>query len=661
MIGDASATPVLGLPPGACEPRYAPIRDYAAIGDCHGAALVSATGSIDWCCLERLDNDPVFCRILDAERGGFLSVLPELRFSARRRYIEDTNVLSTVVSTGGGTVTITDFMPVGRRPGAGTHDYVHLAAPGWTIRIIEGNSGTVPLTIRYRPSIAFARAPASLHCAPGWVAADGGPCLYHDMPDFAARDGVAVAAIEVRAGERRTLVVTPRPVANTNPVARADRLLKVTLAFWREWIAYCRYRGPYKQAVRRSALALKLLTYAPTGAIAAAASTSLPEALGGSRNWDYRFCWLRDSALTLYALAAIGYGGEAREFSRFLQQACAATYPDLQIMYGIGAEADLAERSLDHLDGYMGSRPVRTGNGAYRQRQIDVYGEILDWALLFHTLGGRFDRGSRRMLAAFADFVAANWNEPDQGLWEMRGAPRHNIHSKMMSWVALDRAIRLIGSRPRWLEESRKIVAEVRQHGIDPLAGHLVQSYDQPDLDAALLLAPTLGFPLDRATLEATVRAIERDLRQGDLVYRYRGEDGLTGSEGAFLICSFWLVDALLRLGRRDDATALFRNLLARANDVGLYAEEVDPGSGDFLGNFPQAFTHLALIGAAVHLDLRERRGPAALAGNHADRARLGVRATLGWHAWWAAFRASCRLGRIRSSRRSVLADDLRA
>ncbi len=487
-----------------------------------------------------------------------------------------------------------------------------------------------------------------------------GPYLYHDLPSFVAGDDLASSAIDVHRGERRILVVTPQPVAGTNPVTRAEHLLHVTLAFWQEWIAYCRYDGAYRKAVRRSALVLKLLTFSPSGAITAAVTTSLPESLGGGRNWDYRFCWLRDSAFTLYALAAIGYGGEARQFSGFLRRACAATYPELQIMYGIGGEADLAEHVLEHLDGYMGSRPVRTGNGAYRQRQIDVYGEVLDWALLFRRLGGRFDRATRHMLAAFADFIANHWNDPDQGLWEMRGTPRHNVHSKMTSWVALDRAIRLLGPRSRWREERDRIVEEVRRRGIDPVGGHLAQAYGGVEVDAALLLAPTLGFPLDRGTLELTIAAIERDLRAGDLVYRYRGEDGVAGAEGAFLICSFWLVDALLHVGRHGEAKALYENLLAYANDVGLYAEEVDPETGGFLGNFPQAFTHLALIGAAVHLDLHDRHGPSALAGSYADRARLGVRATLGWRGLWAAFKASCRLGRIRPSRRSVLSDDLR-
>lgn len=636
--------------------RYLPIRDYAVIGDCHGAALVSQNGDVDWCCMTRFDSDPVFCRILDKDRGGFFSVRPADRFSSNRAYIDGTNILRTNFSTDHGCVTVTDFMPVGRQPRAGTHDYVNLNAPGWLVRVIEGVQGEVSVHIRYRPSVAFARQPIEIQSVPGRLITVDGPSLYHDGIRFDTDGDVASATVEVKPGERYVLVVTSTPT-ESHPTSQADRLFEITRAFWQEWIGYCRYGGAYKDAVRRSALVLKLLTYAPTGAIVAAPTTSLPEEIGGVRNWDYRYCWLRDAAFTLYALAALGYGGEARSFSTFLRQACATTYPDLQIMYGIGGEAELSECTREHLDGYMQSRPVRTGNGAYSQRQIDVFGEVLDWAHLFHTLGGRFDRGARKMLAALADYVVAHWQDADQGLWEMRGPPRHHVHSKMMSWVALDRAIRLLGTRPLWEEQRRRILEDIQTRGISASHGHLLQAYDHQGVDAALLLAPVVAFPVDRETLEATVTAVERELRDGDFVYRYKGEDGLGGGEGAFLICSFWLVDALLHLGRHAEAKALFERLVERANDVGLYAEEIDPETGAFLGNFPQAFTHLALIGAAGHLDLHERLGPSAIAGSHADRARFGVGTALGWRALWDAFKVTRRVRRIFPSHRSVLPD----
>lgn len=631
-----------------------PIRDYAAIGDCHGAALVSRSGDVDWCCLERFDADPVFCRILDAEIGGFLSVRPIKPCSVTRDYIEGTNILRTTFYIERAQVTVTDFMPVGRRAWAGTHDYVNLNAPGWLIRIIEAERGATPLQIRYRPSVAFAHRRAALACSAGVVKTRTGPFLYHNGLNFEIGGDVATAAAALQAGERHVLILTPEEL-EANPVSRVDHLLGVTRSFWEEWIAYCRYKGPYVDTVRRSALALKLLTYAPTGAIAAALTTSLPEEIGGGRNWDYRYCWLRDSAFTLYALAVLGYGGEARRFSEFLRRACASTHPHLQIMYAICAESDLGERVLDHLAGYMESRPARKGNDAYKQRQIDVYGEILDWAFLFCTLGGRLRGAARKMLAALADYVAAHWHEPDQGLWEMRGPPLHHVHGKIMSWVALDRAVRILGPCSRWEKERARIMEDVRARGISSSHGCLLQAYGRPGTDAALLLAPFLGFPIGHDTLEATVAAVERQLRRGDFVYRYKQEDGLPGAEGAFLICSFWLVDALLYLGRHTEARALFERLLTHANDVGLYAEEVDPVSGDFLGNFPQAFTHLALIGSAVHIELYDRFGREAVAGTYSDRAGLQVGATLGWRALWAAFKTTGHVGRVFPSRRSVL------
>jgi alpha,alpha-trehalase len=635
-------------------PAYEPIRDYAVIGDCHGAALVSRSGSVDWCCLERFDADPVLCRLLDAGRGGYLSIRPTRRCRSTRAYVPGTNILRTTFADDAGSTTVTDFMPVGRQPGSGTHNYVRLNAPAWLVRIIECERGTMSLQVRYRPSIDFAQQQVRLRGAAGRMESGAGPCLYHNLARMHITDDVANLVFEAHAGERHVLVLTPRPAAH-DPAASVDLLLQSTHAFWAEWSDYCRYHGRYREAVLRSALALKLLTHAPSGAIVAAATTSLPEEIGGVRNWDYRYCWLRDAPFSLYALATLGYGGEARAFSGYLSRMCEATCPDLRVMYGIGGETELAEHTLDHLEGYRDSRPVRTGNGAHRQRQLDVYGELMDWALLYRTLGGRLDAAERSMLAELADFAAEHWHEPDHGLWEIRSEPRHHVHSKMMSWVALDRAIKLLGVRPQWDAQRRRIVEDVHARGIHPSRGHLLQAYDGDGCDAALLLAPVIGFPLDEAVLKATVETVERELRDGDFVYRYKADDGLPGGEGAFLICSFWLVDAMIFAGRQSDARALFERLLECLNDVGLCSEQVDPKSHTFLGNFPQAFTHLALISAAAHLDLYETQGPQAVIGTHADRARRGIGATLGWRALWAAFKATRRVGRILPSRRSVL------
>lgn len=634
---------------------YLPIRDYGLIGDCHGSALVGRDGSIDWCCLGRFDADPVFCRILDHARGGFLSVAPTSNFSVNRRYLEDTNVLETVFTTADGELVVTDFMPVGRKPGSGTHNYVDLNAPNWLVRTVEARHGTVVVQVKYRPNAEFGQR-TNIELEQNQIAAKGGPFLVHNVGNFALRGDVAEASVELAPGQRLVLIIAKDPVDASAALDRVDRYRMITIAFWREWIAYSRYRGPYARDVRRSLLAIKLLIYAPSGALAAAPTTSLPEAIGDHRNWDYRFCWLRDTAFALYALGISGYGGEARRFSEFLPRVCAATAPDLRIMYGIDGETDLTERIIEDLEGYEGSRPVRVGNGAYMQTQHDVFGEILDWAMLFEALGGRFDGDGKAMLAALADQVVDHWHEPDHGVWEMRGPRLHHVHGKVMSWVALDRAIRLLGMNDRWARERDRIVAELHVRGGADEHGHLVQAYGRSNSDAALLRAPMVGLPMDEKLMRGTVAAVERELRSGDFVYRYRTEDGFDGEEGAFLICSFWLVDAYLRLGMYSEAENLFERLLGHANDLGLYAEEIDTRSGAFLGNFPQAYTHLALISGAAHLQLNRQAGPSALEGSDADRAKLMVTATLGWRAIWTVFKTTWKVGRILSSRASVLA-----
>ena len=638
---------------GAQARSYRPIGDYAIIGDCHGAALIASDGSIDWATLHRFDADPVFCRMLDAGRGGFWSLRPRGAWTSSRAYLPGTNILRTVFSAASGEVAVTDFMPVGRQLDAGVNDYVRLNAPAWIVRRIECLRGTVDMETAYRPSRSFARERVCLAVEPGIV--DAGtemPRLFGDL-EYLLEDDTATARWSMTAGDCRDLVLAGSTITGQAPAERVAEFFAVTCAFWTEWISYCRYRGPFEAAVRRSALTLKVLTYAPSGAIVAAPTTSLPETLGGKRNWDYRYCWVRDSSFALYALAVLGYSGEAACFHEFMQRAISRSLPEVRPLYGIDGALDLAETQLDHLEGYAGSSPVRHGNDAYLQRQIDGYGQILDLALMYRALGGKLDRQYRRLLDAVASFIAAHWSEPDQGIWEMRGPPRHHVHGKLMCWVGMDRAARLLGNQ--WQPVANEIADDIRSRGISAEDGAMLQAYDG-GTDAAVLLAPMVGFGMPPGALEATIARVRRTLARGEFFDRYDGEDGLEGEEGAFLVCSSWLIDAELAVGRIDTARHMIEQLVGCGNDVGLYAEEVVPEDGRMLGNFPQALTHLGLIGNVINLQLAQRHGAARLTGSYADRAQAAVSATFGWRGVVSAMFASRRFARIFSSRRSKLA-----
>jgi GH15 family glucan-1,4-alpha-glucosidase len=668
------------------QDRYRPIEDYALIGDCHGSALVAKDGCIDWATLHAFDADPVFCRVLDADRGGFWSLCPDEPHTATREYLYGTNMLRTVfITEAGGKVSVTDFMPVGRRLDAGLNDYVHLNAPGWIVRRVEGLAGTVRMQTRYRPSKQFASESVQLTAgengAPGiWAGLEMPGFFCADLPCEFPEADVASAVFDMLPGLRHDLILAGSTVAAEHPGERADTFYDATKAFWEEWISYCRYRGDHLSEVHRGALTLKMLTFAPTGAIVAAPTTSLPESIGGERNWDYRYCWVRDSCFALYALAVLGYGGEARCFHEFLARAIDRSLPEVQPMYGIDGNLRLPEAELGHLEGYRASAPVRTGNGAYLQRQIDAYGQMLDLSLLFRTLGGKLDPQYKRLLGAVAQFIKLHWREPDQGIWEVRGPARDYVHSKLMSWVGLDRAARLLGGD--WAQEALRAADNIRAHAVVPqtpraaasalmpndvqpsdaeavrqrdLPGALRQAYDG-GADAAVLLAPMLAFDFADATLKATIQTVKDRLGHNGFVCRYAGADGLSGSEGSFLVCSSWLIDAQLAAGQLDDARAGLKHLLAWGNDVGLFSEEVEASSGAMLGNFPQALTHLGVIGNIVNLQLAEKHGAKALHGSYADRARLAVDATFGWRGVLAAMWQLRRFGRFRSSKNSKLA-----
>ncbi|MBS1302942.1 glycoside hydrolase family 15 protein [Loktanella sp. SALINAS62] len=635
------------------QERQRPIEDYALIGDCHGAALVSSAGSIDWCTPLRFDADPIFFGLLDADSGGRWSVEPKGVIRISRGYIKRTNILRTQFETETGTLELIDFMPVGRTRTAKVHDYVTLNAPGWVVRRMRCTSGHVDLTVRFCPrGSAFSTEPLDLELKDGRIDCANGTTLWCDGEAQLEQDGASVRVV-LQNGEIQTSVMTSVPPL-MDPRDQSDLLYDVTHAYWTEWCEYSRYIGPYHDVVLRSALALKLLTYAPTGAIVAAPTTSLPEKIGGQRNWDYRFCWVRDATFALFSLSVLGYSAEASRFSDFLSRFCLREGSTLRIMYGIDGKPFLDEKCLSHLSGYRDSRPVRVGNEAADQRQLDIFGELLDWADLRAALGSRLNADDRALMCAVADHVCKTWQIPDHGIWEMRTEPRHFTQGKAMAWVTLDRAIRLFGDKPHWRENRDLILQEMIDKGCTGNPPHLVQSYGAKTMDAALLQIPLLGLPLSPELLERTVKEVERELRADDLVDRYRGTDGLDGDEGAFFITSFWLVEALLLVGRAEEASDLFEQLLSRANDVGLYAEEVDRKTGAFLGNFPQAFTHLSLISSASLLQLYHNKGAGALKGTNADRATRIVGATEGFKALVFSLIRNRKI-RLKSSRKSVL------
>ncbi|HZD17785.1 MAG TPA: glycoside hydrolase family 15 protein [Actinomycetota bacterium] len=584
---------------------YAPIREYAAIGDGRTVALIARDGSIDWLPTPAIDSPTVFGALLDADRGGSFRLAPEQGFEVSRRYVPGTGVLETTFFTGTGSVRVTDAMTV---PAGG------LAPSQELVRRVEGLAGTVPMRWDVRPRFGYGAGRTRI----GWrigtaVAASGGDALAvcsfdagtpsvgpHAIAGRFTIGGGGSAFVSLCFAHQEPLVFPGRQ--------ELDRRLTATVAAWQRWIGERDRVGPWKEAVERSALTLKLLASAPSGAIAAAATTSLPEVIGGERNWDYRYCWIRDSAFTLDALLRLGCSEEADAFFWWLMQASQLTHPRLQVLYRMDGGAEAEERELD-LQGYRGSAPVRVGNGAVAQLQLDVYGDLVETAWEYAQAGGVIDAEIGRRLAGAADHVASIWRQADAGIWEVRSAPRHFTHSKLMCWVALDRALRLAdaGAIPdrhvsTWARSRSEIEDFIWSRSWSDARGALRRSPDNQELDAALLLAAHFGFDSGGDRLRQTVDAIRRELGHGSFVYRYSGDDGLEGREGAFLPCSFWLVEAMASLGRVDEAAELMDELVGLANDVGLYAEEIDPATGEFLGNFPQGLTHLALMEAAFAL-----------------------------------------------------------
>jgi GH15 family glucan-1,4-alpha-glucosidase len=581
----------------------APLEDYALLGDLHTAALLGRDGSIDWLCLPRFDSPACFAALLHDESAGHWRIGPAAGGPATRRgYRGDTLIVDSEWDTPDGTVRVTDFMP----PRGKNADVV---------RIVEGVSGRVPMRMDLVIRFDYGNVVPWIRRSDYGLVAVAGPdtvCLTSPVT-MRGENMTTVAEFAVPAGEKVPFVLTHTPSHLLPDAARSEamRALGKTVSFWQNWIDQCRYQGQWSDAVRRAVITLKALTYAPTGGIVAAATTSLPECLGGVRNWDYRYCWLRDATFALQALLSTGYVAEAKAWREWLVRAVAGDPAKLQIMYGLDGTRRLPEQTLDWLSGYEGSAPVRVGNGAAGQFQLDVWGEVLDGLNLALDSGLECEDTAWDIQRALLDFLEGNWDRPDASLWEVRGPQRHFVHSKVMAWAGVDRAVHAVQTHGRegpvdqWRALADAIHADVCEHGFDADRGTFTQSYGSAGLDSALLLIPRVGFlPWHDPRVAGTVDAVQRELSSDGFLKRYQtdGEssvDGLPGSEGAFLVCTFWLADALHGIGRRDEARALFERLLGLRNDVGLLSEEYDTAARRQVGNTPQAFSMVGLVNTA--------------------------------------------------------------
>ena len=589
---------------------YPPIGDYAFIADSNSAALVSRSGSIDWCCMERIDSGSCFGRLLDWEKGGYCSIFPRDRsHTISRQYVEGTLVLETNVRTGGGEARLYDCftLPASKEE----HSYRQL------LRVVEGVRGHVELDLKVVPRFDYGdiepwirQEGVRLYSA---IGGNDGLLITSDADIDLVGDHELTAPIEVHAGERTRLSIqfTPPERLDFDPPEvpdpeELDRRLQETIDWWRGWSSGIRFEGPYKPGVLRSAVVIKGLMNDMTGAVVAAATTSLPESWEGDLNWDYRYSWVRDSFFSVRSLAEIGFEGEAERFRRFIERSAAGNAKKLQIMYGVGGERRLTEETLGYLEGYRGAKPVRIGNSAALQLQLDAYGELLELAWRWHLRGNSPDDDYWRFILRLVEMAAERWQEPDHGLWEIRGEPGHYVHSKVLCWVALDRGLRLAeesmrkAPERRWRKVREEIKEAVETEGYDEERGVFVQAFGGKDLDAALLLLPRVGFvgyKDDR--MVRTTEAIREELDDNGLLMRFRREEG---EEGAFLACSYWLAECLVYQGHLEEARAIFDRAVSCGNDLGLFSEEYDAERAELLGNFPQGLTHFSHITAAIAL-----------------------------------------------------------
>lgn len=607
------------------QDAYQPIEDYGVIGNLRTAALVGRDGSIDWCCLPELGDSSVFAAILDRQKGGYFRVSAARAQRGSQRYITNTNVLETRFEAEGGRLCVTDFMPLY----GSIVDRTPLQTSPTLYRLLHCEAGEVEAEVEWSPRFNYARAKVRMErIKSGFLARAGGETMVlgglpEDVGEISndVHGPVLRARIPLCQGERLALTTQYGADGIGGDLEKGLDALEQTVAVWREWAHSCEgpescfSAGPYHEQVVRSALVLKLLTHPDTGAIAAAPTTSLPEEIGGVRNWDYRYAWIRDAAFTGQALFSLGYRTAARDFLIFVERAAmegGTTLLDLQIMYGLHGQTDLEEQVLSHLEGYRSSSPVRIGNGAAKQQQLDIYGELMSAAYELVRLGGALEPSLMDFLSALADRACEVWREPDRGIWEVRGGPRHFVYSKVMVWVALDRAVTMAqryglkGNVERWRREREAVRQTVLAEGFDEDLGAFVQSFGSKTLDASNLLIPVVEFlPFDDPRVQGTLDRTLELLTENGVVYRYLTEhtdDGLSGSEGAFALTTFWLVDALALSGRYDEAQEIFAGMVGRANHLGLYAEEFEPHTGAFLGNFPQGFSHIGFINSALYL-----------------------------------------------------------
>ncbi|MGW2221266.1 glycoside hydrolase family 15 protein [Nonomuraea sp. NPDC001684] len=598
---------------GADGDRYLPIAEHGLIGDLRSVALVGTDGTIDWYCCPAFDSPSVFASILDADRGGAFELGTDVPARTKQFYFPDTNVLITRFFTESGVGEIQDFMPIIGEPGGRGRQRL--------IRRVLCVRGSLPFHARVAPRFGYGADPHVVREVDGLTVFESAQLTLGlsatvpvecDGRDVRACFTLVEGESEVFALDRIEAEIPPLGC----PHVEAEEALTATVAFWRRWLSASRYRGRWREMVHRSALTLKLLTYAPTGAIVAAPTTSLPELIGGERNWDYRYLWVRDAAFCVYALLRLGFTGEAEAFMSFLTRHVSLRHAGpngpLQIMYGIDGRTDLPERQLDHLEGYRGSAPVRVGNAAAGQLQLDIYGALLDSVYLYDKWGKPISSDHWDAVCALVDWVCDNWDQPDEGVWETRGGRKKFLYSRLMCWVAIERAMRMAARRglpadiPHWRGARDDLYRQIMAHGWSDARQAFVQHEDGDVLDAALLMMPLAKFvsPTDPKWL-STLDALTADLVSDSLVYRYDPDaspDGLRGQEGTFSICSFWYVEALVRAGRVEEARLAFEKMLTYANHLGLYAEEIGR-TGEQQGNFPQAFTHLALISAAFNLD----------------------------------------------------------